>query len=116
MDFPREKRRFPRVKTDIIVLGERKGQRFEGIIGDICRGGFCMDLAEPVLKGENLDVEIYQPLGKNAFINIEAKVRVIWNDGSDPAEEANNFRAGLKFLNMEREDLKLIDAFVKNNQ
>lgn len=116
MDYPEEKRKFPRVKTDIIVLGKRKGQRFEGIIGDIGRGGFCMDLAEPILKGENLDVGIYQPLGKNAFMNIEAEVRAIWNKESEPVNEANNFRVGLKFLKIKRENLRIIDTFVKNNQ
>jgi hypothetical protein len=70
-----------------------------------------------MLKQVQHDIRVcYLPPKRFATYNIEAKVKAIWNKESEPINEANNFRVGLKFLKIKRENLRIIETFVKNNQ
>lgn len=116
-----KKRKFSRVKEDIFIFQHLKSgnpDKFMAITRDIGGGGLMFETERSILQGEILDFEIYQPIDprKIIFFSIFAKAKVIWirkidKDNFEKGE--NKYRVGVEFSEINGEDRKRVDTYVK---
>ena len=116
-----KERKFSRVKENIFILQHLKSgnpDKFMAITCDIGGGGLMFETERSILQGETLDFEIYQPIDprKIIFFSILAKAKVIWSrkiDKDNFGEGENKYRVGVEFLEINGEDRKRVDTYVK---
>lgn len=116
-----KKRKFSRVKENIFIFQHLKSgnpDKSMAFTSDIGGGGLMFKTERSIPQGEILDFEIYQPIDprKIIFFSIFAKAKVIWirKIDKDHFEEGENqYRIGAEFLEINGEDRKRIDTYVK---
>lgn len=116
-----EKRKFSRVKENIFIFQHLKSgnpDKFMAITCDIGGGGLMFETERSIPQGGILDFEIYQPIDsrKIIFFSIFAKAKVIWirKIDKDHFEEGENkYRVGVEFSEINGEDRKRVDTYVK---
>ena len=115
-----DKRKFPRVKDNIFIrylLGSSSYPKARAVASDISAGGLMFETEESIIPGDELEMEIYQPVkrSKNMIFAIPVLAKVIWRrtipkDNFEQGE--NSYRLGLKFLEIKEKDREIISNYV----
>lgn len=115
-----EKRKFARLKDNIFILVNLKSEhtdQFKVFTRDIGGGGLMFETDRDIPMGSELELEIYQPSGreKEVFFSIHAVAKVAWIKGiaKDSFEEGENMhQVGVEFSYIKEEDRQRIIDFV----
>lgn len=118
-----ERRKFPRVGDNIFILGSLKANHaaeFKAFTRDISGGGLMFETDRDIPAGSELELEIYQPSGreKEVFFSIHAVAKVAWIKGiaKDTFEEGENrYQVGVEFSEIKEEDRQRIVNFVNGS-
>lgn len=118
-----ERRKFPRVEDNIFILGSLKANHaaeFKAFTRDISGGGLMFETDRDIPAGSELELEIYQPSGreKEVFFSIHAVAKVAWIKGiaKDTFEEGENrYQVGVEFSEIKEEDRQRIVNFVNGS-
>jgi hypothetical protein len=101
-----ERRRFPRVKVPIYYRSARLfGSRKPA--ADVSMGGIRIYTDDELGVGKRLEIELFLPDGGSVTVD----VRVAWVR-TLAADEFSRFEAGLEFLAIDEEHVKLIERCV----
>lgn len=116
-----ERRRFGRLNERIFIrywLAQRAGATvYESFAGNISAGGLCFECERSMRTDTHLALELYQPLKGAAgrFLCIAARGQVRWaarNDTRPIYKGANNYLAGVEFVQIRRDERKQVATYV----
>jgi len=116
-----EKRKFPRLKDSIFILGKLRSSpagEFKALTNNISAGGLMFENERNISKEEQLELEIYQPMncGKRKILSIPVLSKIIWirQIGKDNFEKGENkYKIGVEFSNIKDEDRQRIAKYVE---
>lgn len=121
-----EKRKYSRLKDAVFISGNLTSSNstssnpgeFKAFSRDISAGGLMFETEKDIPQDMRLDLEIYQPVcpRKIIFFSSFANAKVIWSRKIDKdhfEEGENKYRVGVEFLEINGEDRKRIDTYVK---
>ncbi len=75
-------------------------------------GGLLVWIREEMEIGQTLKIKLFLLTGTK-LVSIEAEAEIVWKDiawGGDPGD----YRVGIKFVNISREDLEKMTGFLRN--
>lgn len=117
----RERRKFPRFKDSIFILGKLRSsptEEFKAFTQDISAGGLMFENERNISEEEQLELEIYQPMncGKKKILSIPVLSKVIWirqieKDNFEKGE--NKYKIGIEFSEIKEEDRERIAKYVE---
>jgi c-di-GMP-binding flagellar brake protein YcgR len=118
-----EKRKFPRLKDNIFILGVLKANHaaeFKAFTRDISGGGLMFETDRDIPAGSELELEIYQPSdsGKNIIFSVHVAAKAAWTKEikKDAFEEGENrYQVGVEFSEIKKEDRQRIVNFVNGS-
>lgn len=122
--FPNlERRKSPRLKENIFILGNLRSsptEEFKAIIKDISIGGLMFELERDIPKESKLELEIYQPgnRDKTIFFSIHSLARVAWIkrlERENLEQGENKYRMGIEFLEIKQEDRQRVAKFISES-
>lgn len=116
-----EKRKFPRFKDNIFILGKLRSsptEEFKAFTENISAGGLMLESERDISKEGQLELEIYQPMncGKKKILSIPVLAKVIWirqieKDNFEKGE--NKYKIGIEFSEIKEEDRQRIAKYVE---
>ena len=122
--FPNlERRKYPRHKDNILILCSLKTSpnvKFKVFTCNISADGLSFETERNILKGNKLELELYQPVNyyKNMIFCMPVLAEVVWvkKIEKDNFEEGENkYKVGVKFLEIKEEDKGKIAEYVLQN-
>lgn len=116
-----EKRKFPRLKENIFILGNLRSshpEEFKAITKDISAGGLMFETETDISKDTKVELEIYQPMNRDKTmifcIPVLGKVRWVREIDKNYFERGENkYRVGVEFLGIKEEDRNIITNCVE---
>lgn len=116
-----EKRKFPRLKDSIFILGKLRSsptEEFKAFTEDISAGGLMFGNERDISEEEQLELEIYQPMNcdKRKILSIPVLAKVIWirqieKDNFEAGE--NKYKIGIEFSETKEEDRQRIAKYIE---
>ncbi len=106
--FLKERRKYPRIELKRKIVGQIK-TGISGIIVDISLTGVLVELTTPLKVGSECNLEI--DLNGKIFSAKGMIERVFVHSLK---EDAVVYRAGIKFENISKNQIKLLDEYIKN--
>lgn len=118
-----ERRKFPRLKDNIFILGAVKANHayeFKAFTRNIGGGGLMFETDRDIPAGSELELEIYQPSdsGKNVIFSVHVVAKAAWTKEieKDAFEEGENrHQVGVEFSEIKEEDRQRIVNFVNGS-
>ncbi len=106
-----ERRRYPRFSIDLPIEYYRlpSPEKKQGRVSNISEGGIMIYLPEKLDIGRQLRVKVFFPAESN-LTAMEVIGEVVWIDIC--LEEGNEYRCGLKFIEVCPDDLKRLKNFL----
>ena len=108
-----ERRKHPRFSINLPVeywpVSSQKGHPARS--GDVSEGGLLLYLPAEMATGQDLRVRLFIDSGLD-FLSIEALVQVVWKDVNLGDKE--NYRTGVKFVEISPEDNTNLRNFLKS--
>ncbi|MDP8258182.1 MAG: PilZ domain-containing protein [Candidatus Aadella gelida] len=115
MKLAKERRRFSRVKDNIVALFQsvEGGMSFETMTKDISQGGLTFITSHSIPKRTEVQFEIQQPLNsdKDLFLPMEAKIQIVW---IRKIEDNDEYLIGAKIIEMNKKSQNRIRNYVSN--
>lgn len=124
-----ERRKFPRIKDDVLVLGSLKrnhapagikqGKEFKAIVSNISAGGLELETEINIPLTSRLNLEILQPIkrDKSMIFSICATAVSVWIreiKSGYHGEGANRYRVGIRFIEIKEGDRQMIARCVED--
>jgi PilZ domain len=108
-----ERRRHPRYTIDLPIeyYRENPGPSVSGRAINASEGGLLVYFPEKVEIGEVIKIRVFFSLGQE-LKRIEMIVQVVWID-IHPGEEGEDFRSGVKFVDIPSGDLIQLKSFLR---
>jgi hypothetical protein len=107
-----EKRRYPRYSVDLPVEYAQSDSVVRGEVFDASEGGLLVYFSERVEVGQHLLLKLFFS-SMSQFNTVETLVEVVWVE-VHMGEDWGDYRAGVKFVDISREDLEKLIIFLKN--
>lgn len=106
-----EKRRYPRFSIDLPIEYYRlpSSEKRQARVSNISEGGIMIYVPEKLEIGQQLRVKIFF-LAEPNLAAMEAIGEVVWIDLC--LEEGNEYRSGLKFIEVSADDLRRLKNFL----
>lgn len=115
-----ERRKFPRIKDNILVLGSlKRNKEFKAIVSNISAGGLELETEVNIPLKNRLPLEILQPVkrDKSMIFSICATAVGVWireMKNRYHGEGANRYKAGLRFIEIKEGDRQMIVRYVED--
>jgi c-di-GMP-binding flagellar brake protein YcgR len=108
-----ERRRYPRYTIDLPIeyCRESSGPSLSGRAINASEGGLLIYFPEKVEIGEVMKIRVFFSLGQE-LKRIEMVVQVVWID-LHPGVEGEDFRSGVRFIDIPSSDLIELKNFLK---
>lgn len=108
-----ERRRYPRFSIDLPIeyLRLPSSEKRQARVSNISEGGLMIYVPEKLEIGQQLRVKIFFLVEPN-LTAMEVIGEVVWIDLS--LEEGNEYRSGLKFIEVSPDDLGKLKNFLQN--
>lgn len=108
-----ERRKYPRFSIDLPIEYYRlpSAEKRPARVSNISEGGLMIYVPEKLTIGQQLRVKIFF-LAEPNLAAMEAIGEVVWIDLC--LEEGNEYRSGLKFIEVSPDDLKRLKNFLHN--
>lgn len=109
-----ERRKYPRFTIDLPIeyIHEPFQTRFPGRALNASEGGLLIYLPQKVELGDTLRVRLYFTSGQS-LDRVETVVQVVWLD-IHLGEKGEDYRCGVKFIDISTTDLLKLKTFLKN--
>lgn len=107
-----EKRKYPRVNINFPVKYSRSHLNFKyGRAANASEGGLLVYLPEEMGIGQRLAVKLFFP-SHSEFNTLETSVKVVWRDIHLRKDWAWDYRTGVRFVDLSRENITKLKNFL----
>ncbi len=109
-----ERRKRPRFSCDLPAeyWHMNDSKNFPGRAANISEAGLLLFICEEIEIGQNLRLKLFFSGFKSPVQSIDAQVEVVWKDFQ--FEKGEDYRVGVKFINISQEDMDKLINFLNN--